>query len=251
LAQPQGTSCDDGNPTTDNDVIQEDGCTCLGEIDTSLCADRGGDEDGDGICADIDCDDTKANIGVAQTPGTACDDGNPNTDNDVIQEDGCTCLGEIDTSLCAERGGDADADGICADVDCDDTRVDIGLPQTPGTLCDDENPITINDVIQEDGCTCLGEIDFTLCDERGGDADEDGVCADIDCDDTSADIGVAQAPGTPCDDGNPNTDNDVIQADGCSCLGDVVDCEAVIFYTQLGENHPNTKVVKSWLDSLA
>jgi len=229
LAQPQGTACDDGNPNTDNDVIQENGCTCLGEIDANLCAERGGDADGDGICADIDCDDSDPAIGATQTPGTACDDGNPNTDNDVIQENGCTCLGEIDASLCADRGGDADADGICADIDCDDTRADIGLPQTPGTFCDDENPITINDVIQEDSCTCLGEIDPTLCDERGGDADGDGICADIDCDDTSADIGVAQAPGTPCDDGNPNTDNDVIQADGCGCLGDVVDCEAVTF----------------------
>jgi len=192
-AQLPGTPCNDGNPATGNDVIQADGCTCLGTIDGNLCDQRGGDADadgicadidcgdadGDGICADIDCDDTRANIGVAQTPGTPCDDGNPATGNDVIQQDGCTCLGEIDASLCEERGGDADADGICADIDCDDTRADIGIAQPPGTPCDDENPITNNDVIQADGCTCLGEIDATLCDERGGDADGDGVCADI------------------------------------------------------------------------
>ena len=231
LAQTPGTSCNDGNPNTDNDVIQEDGCTCLGTGtgDPSLCENRGGDADGDGICADIDCDDTKVNIGVAQSPGTSCDDGNPNTMNDIIQEDGCTCLGEVDASLCENRGGDADADGICADIDCDDTRADIGVSQVPGTRCDDGNPNTENDVIQADGCSCLGNLDGRLCEERGGDADGDGVCADIDCDDTSADIGVAQVPGTSCNDGNPNTNNDVIQADGCSCLGDVVDCDAVIF----------------------
>ncbi len=229
MAQLPGTSCNDGNPNTENDVIQENGCTCLGTIDTSLCAERGGDADGDGICADVDCDDTKANIGVAQAPGTSCDDGNSNTDNDVIQADGCTCLGTVDASLCENRGGDADADGICADIDCDDTRADIGGAQVPGTSCDDDNPNTDNDVIQADGCTCLGTIDPTFCENRGGDADGDGVCADIDCDDTSADIGVAQVPGTSCDDGNPNTNNDVIQADGCSCLGDVVNCDAVTF----------------------
>jgi len=228
-SQPAGTNCNDGNPNTSNDVIQADGCTCMGTADPTFCENRGGDADGDGICADIDCDDTKANIGVAQAPGTSCDDGNPNTNNDVIQEDGCNCLGEIDPTLCENRGGDADADGICADIDCDDTRADIGVAQTPGTSCDDDNPNTINDIIQTDGCTCLGTIDATLCENRGGDADGDGICADIDCDDTSADIGVAQAVGTICDDGNPNTDNDVIQADGCSCLGDVVDCDAVIF----------------------
>jgi len=318
--QIPGTPCDDGDPTTNNDIIQADGCTCQGENTTvggtadcaivtfsggagqftvnnlvaqserveyfgaatnyqtigvcdgnclenqsvtSLsagsyivkllmigndgtfcyreeevivtptnggpCDENGGDADGDGICADIDCDDTRANIGAAQLPGTPCNDGNPATANDAIQADGCTCLGVIDGNLCEQRGGDADGDGICADIDCDDTRADIGIAQLPGTSCDDENPATANDVIQADGCTCLGEIDASLCDERGGDADGDGVCADIDCDDTSAEIGIAQAPGTACDDGNPNTDNDVIQADGCMCLGDVVDCEAVTF----------------------
>ena len=228
-SQTPGTSCNDGNPNTDNDIIQQDGCTCLGEVDTGVCAGRGGDADGDGICADEDCDDTQANIGIAQAPGTSCDDGNPNTNNDIILQDGCTCLGVIDGALCAERGGDADSDGICADIDCDDSRADIGGAQVPGTSCDDGNPNTENDIIQSDGCTCLGAIDPTFCDQRGGDADGDGVCADIDCDDNAADIGVAQVVGTPCDDGNPNTDNDVIQADGCMCLGDVVDCDAVIF----------------------
>lgn len=317
--QIPGASCNDGNPNTNNDVIQADGCSCQGENATGgtancdivtfsggagqftlsnltaqserveyfgaatnyqtieacngnctetqtvlglsagnyvvkllmigndgtfcyreeqvvvtestggLCAANGGDADGDGICADVDCDDTRANIGVAQAPGTSCDDGNPATANDVIQADGCTCLGVIDGDLCGQRGGDADSDGICADIDCDDTRADIGVAQVPGTNCDDGNPNTFNDVIQGDGCTCLGTIDATFCELRGGDADEDGVCADIDCDDNSADIGVAQVPGTSCDDGNPNTANDVIQADGCMCLGDVVDCDAVTF----------------------
>jgi len=318
--QIPGTLCDDGNPNTDNDMIQPDGCTCQGENTTTggvancdivifsggagqftvnnlvaqserieyfgaatnyqtigfcdgnclenqsviglsagsyivkllmigndgsfcyreeevivtannggPCDANGGDADGDGICADVDCDDTRANIGVAQLAGTPCNDGNPATGNDVIQEDGCTCLGEIDGNLCDQRGGDADLDGICADIDCDDTRADIGIAQLPGTPCNDGNAATGNDVIQADGCTCLGEIDVAFCDQRGGDADEDGVCADVDCDDNAVEIGIAQTVGTPCDDGNPNTDNDVIQADGCMCLGDVVDCDAVIF----------------------
>ena len=87
-----GTSCNDGNPTTENDVIQVDGCTCAGVI-PDPCAAKGGDNDGDGICRDDDCNDFNPNIGAKQTPGAACDDGNPNTVNDEIQADGCGCFG--------------------------------------------------------------------------------------------------------------------------------------------------------------
>lgn len=49
------------------------------------------------------------------------------------------------------------------------------------------------------------------------DADEDGICAEDDCDDN--DPAFPMTPGTPCDDGNDDTDNDVIQSDGCLCAG--------------------------------
>ncbi len=52
------------------------------------------DMDGDGVCSDVDCDDNDPNVGAQQTPGTSCNDGNPNTINDVIQADGCTCQGQ-------------------------------------------------------------------------------------------------------------------------------------------------------------
>ncbi|MEM1120834.1 MAG: lamin tail domain-containing protein [Bacteroidota bacterium] len=58
-----------------------------------LCADNGGDADGDGVCADEDCDDNDASIGAQQDAGTTCDDGDETTVNDLIQEDGCTCAG--------------------------------------------------------------------------------------------------------------------------------------------------------------
>ena len=49
------------------------------------------------------------------------------------------------------------------------------------------------------------------------DADNDGICNNNDCDDN--DNSVPAAPGTSCDDGDSNTENDVIQSDGCTCLG--------------------------------
>lgn len=57
---------------------------------------------------------------------------------------------------CTNMGGDADNDGICADVDCDDDNPAVGEMQTAGTTCDDEDITTNDDVIQADGCTCAG-----------------------------------------------------------------------------------------------
>ena len=37
-------------------------------------------------------------VNLGQTPGTTCNDGNPATTNDVIQADGCTCLGTVATA---------------------------------------------------------------------------------------------------------------------------------------------------------
>jgi len=57
------------------------------------CTNAGGDIDNDGICGDEDCNDMDASVGAAQPEGTACDDDNAMTQNDVIQSDGCTCQG--------------------------------------------------------------------------------------------------------------------------------------------------------------
>ena len=49
---------------------------------------------------------------------------------------------------------DNDNDGFCQNQDCNDA--DPSIPAVAGTSCDDQNPGTENDVIQEDGCTCKG-----------------------------------------------------------------------------------------------
>ncbi len=66
--------------------------------------------------------------------------------------------------LCANNGGDTDSDGICADEDCDDNDANIGAKQSAGTACDDGDTATINDIIQEDGCTCAGTTMFANSD---------------------------------------------------------------------------------------
>ena len=255
-----GTACDDGNPNTINDVILTDGCSCAGTFfDPNACINNGGDADNDGICANIDCNDNNPTIGAQQTPGTVCNDGNPSTINDVILADGCSCAGTFtpvdndndgftsdvdcnDNNSTINPGAievpnnnvdencdgialiiDNDNDGQNSSVDCDDNNPNIGPIRAVGTSCDDGNPATINDVILGDGCSCAGTVfNPEACVNNGGDADNDGICADIDCNDNNPTIGAQQTPGTVCNDGNSNTSNDIILADGCSCAGTII-----------------------------
>ena len=188
------------------------------EVDPSCgnpCANKGGDSDGDGVCAADDCNDNNSSIGAKKPVGTACDDGDSNTTNDKIQADGCTCKGVVDP--CANKGGDWDGDGVCAADDCNDNDSSIGAKKAPGTACNDNDPNTTNDKIQADGCTCKGVVD--PCANKGGDSDGDGICAADDCNDNNSSIGAKKPVGTACDDGDSNTTDDKIQADGCTCKG--------------------------------
>ena len=82
-----GDPCNDGDPNTINDTVQSD-CECAGEIieddvlgctDSAACNYNPQATQDDGSCVLV---------------GDACDDGNPETINDVITT-GCECAGEI------------------------------------------------------------------------------------------------------------------------------------------------------------
>ena len=127
-----------------------------------------------------------------------------------------------------EAPADSDGDGVCDDDDC--YPDDETLPTTPGTACDDGDEMTVGDEIQPDGCTCAGVFD--PCALLGGDSDGDGVCDDDDCypdDDT-----LPTMPGTACDDGDAMTENDEIQADGCTCAGTPIICDNVLMGGNIG-----------------
>ena len=158
------------------------------------------DDDNDGVPVEDDCDDNDASIPAAS--GSACDDGQENTENDIIAADGCTCNGTLII--------DADNDGVRFEEDCDDN--DPSIPTAPGSTCDDGDATTENDVIAADGCSCGGDLIV--------DADNDGVRFEEDCDDN--DPSIPTAPGTACDDNSDLTENDIIAADGCGCEGTLI-----------------------------
>ena len=226
-----GDLCNDGNANTINDMIDAN-CNCVG---TLVACPGVGDNDGDGICADVDCDDNNPNIttvdmdgdglcadvdcddnnpNITTQPGQACNDGDNTTINDVIDAN-CNCVG---TPTACTGIGDADGDGVCADVDCDDNNPNITTQ--PGQACNDNDPTTINDVIDAN-CNCAG----TPTDCTGiGDSDGDGVCDDVDCDINNPNI--TTQPGQACNDNDPTTVNDQIDAN-CNCVGTPTACTGI------------------------
>ncbi|QQR87927.1 MAG: T9SS type A sorting domain-containing protein [Flavobacteriales bacterium] len=275
-----GTPCDDGNAATTGDVIQANcqcvgvlGCTpgapcndfnacTTGEVFDANCNCGGGaavDPNDNDPCTLDSCDPITGVSNIFQDadndgtcdandlcpggpePGTACDDGNPATNTDVIQAN-CTCAGvlgctvgapcddlnacttgEVFDANCNCGGGtavDPDDNDPCtldscdpingvsnifqdADNDgtCDFNDVCPGGPE-PGSACNDNDPCTVNDVVDAN-CNCAGTF---------ADADNDGTC---DANDLCAN---GPEPGTACDDGDINTINDTIGAN-CQCAG--------------------------------
>jgi uncharacterized protein (TIGR02145 family) len=128
--------------------------------------------------------------------GAACDDGLNTTTGDKLSAD-CVCAGTPTTCFTI---GDADGDGICSDLDCDDLDPEVHT-------------------LDQDGDGVCGDVD---CDDNDStniltDLDGDGYCSDVDCNDQNE----ASFPGAPCSDGNPGTQNDVLNAD-CLCIGEPI-----------------------------
>ena len=87
----------------------------------------------------------------------------------------------------------------------------------PGSACDDGDSCTTGDVYDAD-CNCAGNI---------RDADNDGICDDLD---TCPNLNDALI-GTPCDDGDNQTIDDIYTSN-CTCEGDLqpadeIDCASL------------------------
>jgi len=111
----------DGTDTNDNSLDFVLACSSPGAANTFDDADSDGTPD----CID-------------QCPGgpepfSACDDGNANTSNDIVQLD-CSCAGIAN-----------DCNGV------------PGGPDVPGAPCDDMDPNTVNDTYQPN-CSCAGQV---------------------------------------------------------------------------------------------
>lgn len=198
-AQPadDGTTCDDGDACTADDVCNA------------------------GVCggAALDCSDLDdgCNVGVCDAEtgactvqtaddGTTCDDGDACTSDDV-----CTA------GVCGGAAPDCSAldDGCNVGV-CDaESGACVAQPVTDGTTCDDGMNCTANDVCNAGVC--------------GGEAVEctaSNQCATASCDEaTGSCVETTVADGTSCDDGQLCTRNDVCTAGTCG--GAARDCSTL------------------------
>ena len=170
----------------------------VADIGICLCI----DEDEDTWCQVADCDDLSPDINPDAVE--VCGDG---VDNN--------CDGAIDEG-CGECT-DFDGDGVCVPEDCDDTRLTVypGAPEDCGDGLDNN---------------CDGAIDEGCpagCPD--GDADQDGVCLDADCND----VNPAVYPGAPeaCGDALDN-DCDGDTDEGCE---DCIDADSDAYCAGSGD----------------
>jgi len=191
------------------------------------------DADGDGVCSTLDCDDLDPNF--PQPMGAPCNDGDPLTKNDQIQADGCTCAGNAGQPIDCENII-VTTDGPIIRIDnlfAESERIEIIGSETNGQaqlICDGNcgEIQFIEGLIPgvkrlniwmygSNNTSCykevLIEVEGFLCKDDDGDE----LCNIKDC--APNDGNLPTIAGTPCDDGNPYTINDIILVDGCTCMG--------------------------------
>ena len=194
----QVDGCTDGNACNFNGLANVDDGSCLYEDALDVCGgDCAADVDADGICDDVDgcvgvVDACGVCNGSGEIYGCGCFD---------ISDGDCDCNGnQLDAlGICGgDCAADADADGICDDVDgCVGALDACGVCNGSGEIyecgCSD---------IPDGDCDCDGnQLDaLGIC---GGacaaDADADGICDDVDgCVGMLDQCGVCNGNGTEC-----------------------------------------------------
>lgn len=184
------TPCNDNNPNTINDSTDAN-CNCVGQTITVI----------PGCMNPLACNYNPAatvDNGTCIMPGSPCNDNNPNTMNDSIDAN-CNCVGMLIVPGCMDPAS-CNYNPLA--------NVDDSSCLYPGTLCNDNNPNTINDSINPD-CICIGDIivygctDPLSCNYNPLANMNDNTCI---------------YPDAPCDDNNPDTYNDILDSN-CNCLG--------------------------------
>src|SRR5690554_687587 len=204
LSANVGDACDDGDANTENDMVTAD-CECVGTVV-------------------YDCPALSANV------GDACDDGDANTENDMVTAD-CECVGTVivvvegcmDPLSCNYNPAATLEDGSC----------EYGPWYLPANYPSNDLPAVRSCDGAPDGYELAANLDCAESTMAGdswcSSISFDGFCAEAyndcagiyDCPDLSANVGDA------CDDGDANTENDMVTAD-CECVGTVVyDCPAL------------------------
>ena len=232
------------------------------DVCTPHCLDRNCGDDGcGGNCGECDdglaCNGLETCLGGLCLPGKViqCDDGNPCTLDQCTEPLGCeysattgSCSdGDVCTlddhcqqGECTGAAMECNDDNPCTDDQCNPGESGDPVCQFSHNAapCDDGDPYTASDICVEG--ECLGQPLLCspggylqqdglcqLCDDSGlafigeGVAIDDGnLCTTDSCDPIGGVSHIANS--IPCDDGDPNTSNDMCSAGTCTC---VPECE--------------------------
>ena len=146
--------------------------------------------------------------GSCEGPGDPCNDGDPFTQDDQYSAE-CECVGFVFEEGCT------DDDSCTYDPDANVSNPDDCA--FPGDSCNDGDPTTTNDIYNGD-CDCVGTsimggcTDPNACNFDSGATEDNGSC---------------QYPGDPCNDGNPQTENDVYTVT-CDCEGEPIPLGCIV-----------------------
>jgi hypothetical protein len=212
--QPEGTTCDDGDDTTQQDACKAGkkcegvdlcaGVTCEA---ASQCYEAGVCDQTDGVCKPGEGTDT-----LQKAEGTTCNDGSELTRNDACVTDGeeFVCKGE---ELCAEVTCEAQSE--CHDVGtCNVNTGECSNPlKAAGAVCDDGDEVTMNDQCTAAG-SCVGE---DLCAQVT--CTQKNQCTSVgECDPTSGRCTdpTDEMDSNDCDDGDSFTRDDKCNAGTCA-----------------------------------
>jgi len=179
---------------------------CTPEVGTA-CNDGNSNTYDDMINAACECEGT-----LCPNIGATCNDGNSNTYNDTINEV-CQCEGTHCSNIgasCNDGNSNTYNDTINEVCQCEGT-----LCPNIGASCNDGNSNTYNDTINE-VCQCEGtscpNVGAT-CNDGNSNTYNDTINEACQCEGT-----LCSNVGATCNDGNSNTYNDTINA-ACQCEG--------------------------------
>ena len=255
LPAPAGSTCNDNNANTINDIIQSDGCTCIGESNPNSNNDctnipnftKLGEFNGKGYFR------SNSNAAGWEDAQVQCllQDGNLVAMETQAEKDFVDLHISGTEDFVMYIGVKRDNSGILSWTSNEYFNLNNydGNPWEGGVNPSSESYGTLrkwnpdNPVVwgTENGNAyrkfILEKTCALDCSNQGGDSDNDGICDSQDC--APFDANFPQPFGTPCNDGDSNTTNDIIMEDGCNCMGTPITgnspCEDIIIKTDNGK----------------
>ena len=210
--KPTGTSCNDGNHITINDICIAGGVCqgtdmCAGVTCTALsqCNTIGVCNQGTGLCSN-----------PTKPSGVVCDDGDATTYNDICNSQ-ATCAGNRPcVNFACPAPSQCHMLGSCVVKLQNGVYVPscVNMPKTMGAACDDGNPMTASDQCDGNGnCNGINNCVGVVC-QAASQCHGIGQCNPL----TGVCSTVFQPSGMSCFDGNPQTVSDICDGQG-TCAG--------------------------------